>query len=372
MVIGGAILASISIVCFGLLKWSPAGQGFIILAFVIRSISAIGSSALITGNYSSIPVLFNHHMAQAYGTFELGQGLGSIFGPFIGGLVFQYTDFSGPFFVMAAMELIAALIIFIVLPPGPKYDTDASSGSSFKSVLSNYWISLNLGVSIVACIFLGFNDSSLEPHIREVANLSPFQTGSIFLASGLTYAIFSQLFGWIIDKMNDPTYLSSFSLFLCAFSIGFLGPLHGLPFKAKLWTIVLSQVTLHIGLAIAFVGTFDGAMKAHGRSKHCDDPLIPRTISSIFVAFYCFGNGVGPALAGFLVENMGYQKASWPLFCLGIVTGTILWISAFTGKKHYPEWSAETKEEMAFLRRVSINKNTHVKCVTLNTIEENE
>ncbi|XP_053210907.1 uncharacterized protein LOC128394592 [Panonychus citri] len=142
----------------------------------------------------------------------------------------------------------------------------------------------------------------------------------------------------------------------------------------QLWTIVLSQITLHIGLAIAFVGTFDGAMKAHGRSEYCDDPLIPRTISSIFVAFYCFGNGVGPALAGFLVENMGYRKAGWPLVCLGLATGIALWISGFAAKQHQPDWTQVAKDETPFYRRISISKSTHIKCVTTaqEPIEENQ
>lgn len=124
---------------------------------------------------------------------------------------------------------------------------------SVLELLSNFGIFVNILITFTTFMNVGFNDATLEHHIRDVSYflpheketvikvlvhvtiqftvLSPTAVGLIFLVSGLIYSICSQVWGIIIKKYSNA---HPFCLMGYFFSLGFFllsGPMYPLPIE---------------------------------------------------------------------------------------------------------------------------------------------
>ena len=92
-------------------------------------------------------------------------GLGLILGPTLGGALYQWGGFAVPFIVMALFTGSGALLMLVFL---------TNSIEQQNNKCKNLWqFMCDLGAIVdglslvMAAIFLGFNATTLEPHLRQ-------------------------------------------------------------------------------------------------------------------------------------------------------------------------------------------------------------
>ena len=123
---------------FGVLDRIPSGKLFIGISIVVRSVEAVGNSGFLTGKhilhilkiersylkrilpfsaiFSMIAKEFPDRVATMFATLEAFFGLGLIFGPSIGGILYQAGGYTLPFVVLGSILICVACVTFFVLP----------------------------------------------------------------------------------------------------------------------------------------------------------------------------------------------------------------------------------------------------------------
>lgn len=97
----------------------------VLLLFIGRIISGITGGNISAAQAYIADVTKKEHRAKGMGLFGAAFGLGFVLGPAIGGISSKY-DVSVPFFIAAALSLIAATAVYFLLPESLKPKTDAS------------------------------------------------------------------------------------------------------------------------------------------------------------------------------------------------------------------------------------------------------
>ena len=108
MFILGSILSGVTNILFGFLPRFESGQMFLAMSLVIRSLTAIGESAMSTGVYPLAMRCDPNSQSTVLAVMETMFGAGTTIGPFVGGFLFEYGGFLTPFAVCGGMLLLCA------------------------------------------------------------------------------------------------------------------------------------------------------------------------------------------------------------------------------------------------------------------------
>lgn len=84
---------------------------------------------------------------------------------------------------------------------------------------------MNLIASAAVCIICGFNEVTLDIHVREVGDYSASQTGLVFLLSALVYAMSCQFVGFLAKTTEKSYKFILLGCFLCLISCVIIGPI---------------------------------------------------------------------------------------------------------------------------------------------------
>ncbi|KAK2615740.1 hypothetical protein N8I77_002472 [Diaporthe amygdali] len=175
--------------------------------FVFRILTAFeGTAFLLVGSACLQDIFRPTERATAMGWFLSGTLIGPAIGPFVGGIIVTYTDWTVIFWVQAGLAGLAALGAFFLLPETIHHkkidDLEGLSKMKKVTVLANMinpWRPLklfllypNLILCGVASSSLVWNMYSLLTPIRYVLNprfglTSPMQSGLFYLAPGAGY-----------------------------------------------------------------------------------------------------------------------------------------------------------------------------------------
>lgn len=312
-------------VIFGLLQWSPGGMTYFWCAFTLRFVSSIGGATYFTASFTLISTDFPSRISSLFALTEVCFGLGMIVGPALGGVLFEAGGFSLPFFVTGAFCFAVSFFTFFALKspdPVPKNSADEEKKPrvSIFQLATYLGVIINLLISFTAFINIGFNDATLEHHLRDFTTLSPTVVGSLFLISGLVYAIATQLWGFLIGRYEDYAHsfvcvgyvLSAASLLLC-------GPMYPIPVSPSITLVIVAQVLYGISIGSQLVGSFTrGLAETTEAGFDPDDISTQAARSSLYQSSCALGAAVGPAVGGYLMDNWGYEKASAVLFLMQI------------------------------------------------------
>lgn len=125
------------------------------------------------------------------------------------------------------------------------------------AVLRKWNVFLCVLISINSFIVLGFNDATLEPHLRSFTNLKPSVVGSLFVIPGLIYAVCNQGWGFLVDRSPSAgLYCCAMGALMSLVAFAFLGPLPIPGTEPSLWMIIVGQVFLGAGMGGMLVCSF--------------------------------------------------------------------------------------------------------------------
>ena len=137
----------------------------------------------------------------------MGTGIGQMAGPGIGGFLYELGGYSFPFYVMGFMCLVSMLPCGFLIQgdckPCPK--EEKVEKTTLWQTIRLEGVYINLIASAVICTIIGFNEATLDFHVREVGDFSATQSGLVFLLSALCYSMTTQFVGFVA-KTNEKSY----------------------------------------------------------------------------------------------------------------------------------------------------------------------
>ncbi|ODM90155.1 MFS-type transporter SLC18B1 [Orchesella cincta] len=279
----------------------------------ILSIYIVGISSVLFGLLDKIsdPSAFLVGSLLLRAVLEASFGIGTIVAPPIGGLLFQLAGFPLPFISVGLLILAAVIFICAIMPVATK-STDGqlpSKGFGIFTVLRVKGMLFSVTGVFVAAYSTGFLSASIEPHVRQF-DLTPVETGLVFVINWGVYAVSAPGWGRICDKTSEPKYVALIGAVLLTVGFMLIGPIPFLPIKTNLWLTCLGAVIQGLGMGAGFVSSFILALRNAFGAGFPDDVATYSVISGMWTSFMAMGLFIGPIVAGYLVEIMGFQWGS--------------------------------------------------------------
>lgn len=326
----GLTVASISTILFGFLDLIEGHVLFIVLSFALRICESLGATAAIVSGFSLIGSLFPDNVATIFATLETFYGFGYIVGPTLGGILFNLGGFQLPFTVVGILTVIVGISFLVFVPNITEGYSCIRKKGAFYTAFKDPSIALDT-ISVVAfAISAGFYNATLEPHVR-VFRLSPVLTGFMFVVSGGTYAIVSPIFGRIVDKVLRPKTLLLVGCMLNVVSFSIIGPLPFLPIPQTLGICVLALFIHGLALAAGNVSTFIDSIRSAIAAGFPENISTYGLMSGIWTSAYALGAFIGPSVAGFLYDLVGFRYAT--IFVIIIHTSLAIVLIVYRIKK---------------------------------------
>lgn len=266
----------------------------LLLLFIGRTIAGIMGANLSTAQAYIADVTKPEERARGMGLIGAAFGLGFVFGPALGGLL--YTVSPGlPFFFTAGLSLANATLLYFVLPETITPDHPArtqerrSRWQTMTGVFTQGRLALVILLYFLVVTAFSMMTTAFVPFTQYRFHFEPLQNGYLFLFIGLIAAIFQGLLiGKLVKRFGETALLIIGATMLAG---GFLlvpqtetGQLGGLLFCAGVFAIGngLSTTTL-TSLASKSVG-----------------PTEQGTVLGLTQSFASLGRVVGPGLVSVL------------------------------------------------------------------------
>ena len=196
----GCVSSGLTNIMFGFLPAIRDGQTFLCLSLLVRSLTAIGESAMSSAVYPLAMRCDRSSQATVLAVMETMFGAGTTIGPFLGGFLFDYGGFVTPFVTCGGLLLTCALMGCLVLPrAGPEtgedagedtpehHDADPSLGAaSYRRLLSSPLMLVAASVTLLTGVSTQWYQPSLEPYVRSKFGLTPFQVMPSIMFSNMS------------------------------------------------------------------------------------------------------------------------------------------------------------------------------------------
>jgi len=336
----GTLIAGIGNIGFGFLQWVDETYPFLTLSLIIRIISAMGEAAFFTAVYPlTVDASSEKHRSKALSVMETLFGLGMMAGPFVGGVLYEYGGFYLPFVVNGGSMVICsitALILFKTkLKSKPAHlSEDAKSDNIPKTKFSSL---LKIPAVLYSCIVLGLSGISctwylptLQPFLESEFHLDSVATGALLMVDGVTYALFTPFWGWILDAGRLSPLQTLFIGNLCIIvGYSFLGPAPFLFFIPSTVYMVGIGMTVHgFGVASCFLTTLTLMLSSVKSGRVPDTEQTNGMVTSLWFSFECLGGYLGSAGGGWAYDEIGFRNST--LIVIGIqgfalLSMSILW-----------------------------------------------
>ena len=338
--IAGNILTGLSCIAFGVLHYIDNGAIFMAMSFAIKIKEGTGTS----GAYVTSGVLISYHYSENKGFFisvkEVCVSVGMCLGPVIGGELMDATNFSVPFISSGLLLVFCALAAKCILKKSETEERRQQSIRVFTVIkLPGMWVGLLS--SLLTCCSFGFVNMILEPYIR-VFNYSGFEVGLFFAIFSVVFALFSPVFGVIMDKGFSPLIQIAFGTLCRVLCFIFLGPI---PYdNPQVWSIILALVFNGIGVAGMNVSGLMNTLNILKINSYGDSESITVIGTAFWSSAIAIGYIIGAPLGGIMFDFVGMKAAG---IVLAIVNACFLLavIGAYSKGRFIKEHSFEETSE---------------------------
>ena len=192
MFVFGCVSSGLTNIIFGFLPAIKSGQVFLGLSLLVRSLTAIGESAMSSAVYPLALRCDRTSQSTVLAVMETMFGAGTTIGPFLGGLLFNCGGFLLPFLICGGLLILSGLAAFLVLPRADHYDQadvsaeNVSGGApddeetevvvvTYTSLLRSPLMVVAATVTFLTGVSTQWYQPSLEPYVRNQFGLSSFQ-----------------------------------------------------------------------------------------------------------------------------------------------------------------------------------------------------
>ncbi|MFN6326842.1 MAG: MFS transporter, partial [Aphanizomenon sp.] len=286
----------------------------------------------ITGGNASVAqavisdVTDQKNRAQAFGIYGAAMGLGFILGPAIS-LLAQQISLGTAFLVSAAVAMIAVLMTIFLLPETLKTKSPKAT-NIFDLGLENLIKGLAMpGIGILLlinfCTGLTFTmfTYAFQPYFIKVLDQNSRSLTLLFLIFG-TLGVIMQTWGVSVlsRKFNVVKILF---LGLCIRSLSFL--------LMPIWPNI--NYFIIVSILFALFNALVQPMISTLISLNAQ-PQDQGTALGLNASYLSISNGIGPVIAGMIVQQSKPITYSYPLYLAGVLTFLVLVLAVATRKKY--------------------------------------
>ena len=195
MFVFGAIVSGLTNIIFGFLPRIRSGSMFLAMSLTVRSMTAVGESAMSTAVYPLAMRCAPRSQSTVLAVMETMFGAGTTIGPFVGGFLFEIGGFLAPFGVCGGMLLVCGVIAYFVLSEHEEEEDHSGEGSedggnddvemsgevttltpvTYRSLLGSPQMMLAAILTFLTGVSTQWYQPSLEPYVRNTFGLSSFQ-----------------------------------------------------------------------------------------------------------------------------------------------------------------------------------------------------
>ena len=224
----GFVVIAIGNISFGFLEEVKNKTAFFVLSILVRIFTAIGESALAP---SSFPLAEKQVSKESSGiaisVVEACWGVGNVFGPSLGGALYDHGGFAIPFWVLGGVMLFiaGASICFLKDDISPEEGRTDSIKVTWQEILSAPGVLISTFALSFAGIGWTWHAASLEQFLWSSYAMTSAHTGLVFMLFGLCYTIFTPVFGFLTVKGLDgfsAMATGNFAIFLAYIFIVYL------------------------------------------------------------------------------------------------------------------------------------------------------
>lgn len=325
----GVITSGLTNILFGFLPAFKSGPLFLGASLTVRSVTALGESAMNTAVYPlARKRCAKESQSSTMSMLETMIGFGTTIGPFIGGLLFEYGGFCLPFATCGMLLLVCGGLAYFVLDPMEEKEAAEDEQEDGPVVKGSFRILLNSPVMLLACLVTlvtgmstQWYQPSLEPYVRSQFGMTPFQASLLFIIDGGIYAIITPIIGKLLDRGLDCKVVLVFGSGLICFGYLLLAPAPPFLFAPSLVQIGLGAGIHGVGMAMNFIGTLT-LMTQQSEKKGSNSEQIQGMVTSIWITCESLGGFIGAAAGG-----AAYDKLGWSTSCVlvaGCQTGAMV------------------------------------------------
>ena len=297
-----------------------------ILVFLARFLDGItgGNAAVAQAVISDITSQKNR--AQAFGIYGAAMGLGFVIGPVIS-LLAQQISLGTAFLVSGAVAMIAMLMTMFLLPEtlqnkSPKFSNILDLG--LENLIKGFAMP-GVGILLLINFCTGTTFTmftyAFQPYFIQVLHQNNQSLTLLFLAFG-TLAVIMQTWGISVLR---PKFNVVKILFLGLFvrSLSF--------FLMPLWPSITYFVIVSILFALfnALVQPMISTLISLNAK-----PQDQGTVLGLNASYLSISNGIGPVIAGMIVQQSKPVTYGYPLYIAGILTFLVLALAIATRKRY--------------------------------------
>ena len=112
----GMLLSGATMILFGVLGFSKGGVLYVITCSVCRLLMGLGASAVYACSFPVIGNQFPNKVGRTTSLLQVASGIGLMFGPSIGSVLFLWKGYLAPFLMAGVMESLLGVLSIIFLP----------------------------------------------------------------------------------------------------------------------------------------------------------------------------------------------------------------------------------------------------------------
>lgn len=303
------IMQAIGLIMFGLVINIKQYDLFIVISIIARGIQGIGLGAYGSIAYAYLPLLYPKTVEKKIAFMELLTGMGLMFGPLLGGALFELGGYQCPFYVMSAIFCLATPFILKKLPSDKLLQKSANNKKSLH--LTEFFKDRKIVMLYILMILPNCGISFLEPtlanHLHQYTS-SDFTIALLFSVGTLTYALSIPFINLLPKNYNKKTVLI-FGTCVCTISYVFLGPYEGFGFPKDLWIIIIGLCVMGVGCAFTLVPSIPEFINIGSNIYPDDSEGVGDMASGLFQSAYSVGILIGPLVGGALDEKVGFGNA---------------------------------------------------------------
>jgi predicted MFS family arabinose efflux permease len=287
----------------------------------LRFLSGVTASAIIPLSMAHLGDVVPYERRQAtLARFLFGQILGSVFGQIAGGVLGEFLHWRAIFLVLAALFFVAALVIYAEYRSGRTPDRrDAvdlaprALARRYGDLLARPHVRVVLATVFCEAVLFYGGFSFFAAYLADVHALDYARSGALiafFGVGGLVYASFARR---LVTALGERGMARAGGALLCAAFA--LAPLAA-PYAGFAVVAFLSGIGFYVLHTTLQTNATQMAPEARGSAV------------AIFASSLFLGTSCGVALAGVLIERVGYEPVfavcGAGLLVLGSVFGALL------------------------------------------------
>ncbi|OAT79338.1 MFS transporter [Desulfotomaculum copahuensis] len=279
-----------------------AFSGGVFMLSVSRLLQGISSAATWSAGLALVASLYPAQMrGQKMGLVMTSTGLGTISGPVLGGMLYQYAGYLFPFLLTAVAGAVLSVLLWRC--PLPENNTATGKGQQTElKMLRNRNIFWSVAVTVAGSFGFGMLEPLLPLDLNHRFGLTSAGTGLLFGALSMAFTLCQPVFGYLSDRLGRKPLVTG-GLLATALTAPWLGRAPTLEAEA---------------LLLALYGTVSGASSATAL------PLLADSTEAVCLA----GANTGSLKMKAAHPNSGMYGTAYGIFntaySLGLVAGPLI------------------------------------------------